>query len=218
MTLNASIIKIDPQLMELEKVKIVAQALLKEGIVVYPTETFYGLGACCLSKKAVKRIYRLKKRDLSKPLSVIISDLDLVEKIAVSIPPSFWILAQEFWPGPLTLVLKAAPQFPESLLGPGHSLGMRLPAIAWLRELVRQVASPITATSANISGEKEICEAEEIVKIFGKKVDLIVAGGKTQGILPSTVIDLTSEKPKILREGAIPKEWLKRYLKIEDKV
>jgi L-threonylcarbamoyladenylate synthase len=218
MTKNASIIKINLLLPELEKIKMIAQTLIEGGIIAYPTETFYGLGACCLSKKAIQRIYRLKKRDLSKPLSVIISDLDMVEKIAVSVAPLFWILIKKFWPGPLTLILKATPQFPESLLGPGHSLGVRLPAVPWLRELVRQVASPITATSANVSGMKEISEVEEIVKIFGTKVDLIVDGGKTQGILPSTVVDLTGKTLKILREGAIPKEWLKRYLKIEDKV
>ena len=212
MVKKADIINLNQDLIEQDKVEIIAQTLQQGRVVAYPTETFYGLGADCFSQKAIKKIYRIKKRDISKPLSVIVSDLDMVEKIAVSIPPLFWILAQEFWPGPLTLILKVEPQFPESLLGPGHSLGMRLPAVAWLRELVRQVASPITATSANISGEKEICEAEEIVKIFGKKVDLIVAGGKTQGILPSTVVDLTSENPRILREGAVPKARLIKYL------
>jgi L-threonylcarbamoyladenylate synthase len=212
--MKASIIKINPQLIELEKIKIIAQTLLEEGIIVYPTETFYGLGASCFSKKAIQRIYQLKRRNKSRPLSVIISDMDMVEKIVAELPQPFFSLSSEFWPGPLTLILKAVPQFPDELCGLGHSLGMRLPAVAWLRRLVRQVASPITATSANISGMKEISEVKEIVKIFGTKVDLIVNGGKTQGILPSTVVDLTGKTPKILREGAIPKERLEEYLKI----
>jgi L-threonylcarbamoyladenylate synthase len=210
--IKTQIIKINPELVELDKIAIIAQTLGKEGVIAYPTDTFYGLGANCFSRKAIQRIYQIKKRKQEKPLSVVISDMDMVEEIVASIPPSFFALATEFWPGPLTLILKAAPQFPEELLGTGRTLGIRLPAVSWLRELVRQVGFPVTATSANISGQKEIALPEEIIKIFSEKVELIVDGGKAQGILPSTIVDLASGKPKILREGAVSHSMLTRYL------
>lgn len=209
---KTEIIRINPSLVEQEKIEIVAQILSREGVIAYPTDTFYGLGANTFSKKAVHRIYRLKKRKETKPLSVFISDLGMLERIAAAVHPSFFSLATEFWPGPLTLILKAAPGFPEDLLGPGHSLGIRLPNLSWLRELVRVVGFPLTATSANISGEREISDPEEVVQIFKNKVNLIVDGGKTPGGLSSTIVDLTSEKPKIIREGAIPRSKLMKYL------
>mgnify|MGYP001098182678 CR=1 FL=1 len=208
---KTQIIRINPFLVESEKIKAIGQILSREGVIAYPTDTFYGLGANSFSKKAVHRIYRLKKRNEAKPLSVFISDLGMLEQIAAMVHPSFFSLATEFWPGPLTLILKAAPRFPEDLLGPGHSLGIRLPNLPWLRELVRIVGFPLTATSANISGEREISDPEEVVRIFKDKVDLIVDGGKTQGVLPSTIVDLTSEKPKIIREGAIPRSKLMKH-------
>jgi len=209
---KTQIIRINPSLVEAEKIKIIGHILSREGVIAYPTDTFYGLGANSFSKRAIRRIYRLKKRKESKPLSVIISDLEMLERIVSSIPSSFFALATEFWPGPMTLILKAGPSFPEEMLGPAQSLGVRLPALSWLRELVRSVGFPLTATSANISGEKEISDPQEVIRIFKDKVDLIIDGGKTQGGLPSTIVDLTSEKPKIIREGAIPRSKFMKYL------
>lgn len=212
MAVETNIIKINPERVELDKVRIITKVLQKEGIFAYPTDTFYGLGASCFSEKAVQKIYSLKKRKPSKPLSVLVSDKAMVEKIAVEIPPLFWKLADEFWPGPLTLVLKASSGLPIPLLGPRDSIGIRLPAIRWLRKLVNEAAFPVTATSANITGEKEIKNPLEIIDLFYGKIDLIVNGGDTRGILPSTVIDLTSRKPQILREGAFPRSHLVKYL------
>jgi L-threonylcarbamoyladenylate synthase len=211
--MKTKIIKINPQLVEPKKVQRTVKVLSEGGLVVYPTETFYGLGAAAFSPRAIRRIYRLKKRDRAKPLLVLVSGLEMVEEITRSIPPVFWPLAQEFWPGPLTLVLKASPDLPLELTGARRTIGVRLPDVAWLREVVRQLAFPLTATSANISGEKEISEPTEAARIFEGKVDLIVNGGKTRGILPSTVIDLSGKIPAILREGAIQRSKLIKYLK-----
>lgn len=212
MAVKTKIIKINPAFVESDKVKIVAEVLQEEGIIAYPTDTFYGLGASCFSEKAIQRIYHLKKREPSKPISIIISDINMARDIAKDIPSLFWKMAGEFWPGPLTLVLKASSTLPTGLLGPGDSIGIRQPALSWIRELLNETAFPITATSANISGEKEIANPGIIRDSFFGLVDLIVDGGETRGALPSTVIDLTSAKPVILREGVVPRSVLGKYL------
>jgi len=212
MAVKTKIIKIDPALVESDKVKIVAEVLQEEGIIAYPTDTFYGLGASCFSEKAIQRIYHLKRRKPSKPISIIISDINIVRDIAKDIPSLFWKMAGEFWPGPLTLVLKASSTLPTGLLGPGDSIGIRQPALSWIRELLEETTFPITATSANISGEKEIANPGIIRDSFFGLVDLIVDGGETRGALPSTVVDLTSAKPVIIREGEVPRSALGKYL------
>ena len=135
--IKTRVIRINPLGENALEVGEIAAALLGGAIAAYPTETFYALGAAAFSKKAVERIYRLKKRDASKPLSVISSDLDMVREISASLPPSFMALAGEFWPGPLTLVLPAAAGVPEFLLGPGRTIAVRIPPLPWLRGLVR---------------------------------------------------------------------------------
>ncbi len=212
MDIKTRVIKINPELVESDKIKIVAKVLQEEGIIAYPSDTFYGLGASCFSEKAIKRIYHLKRREPSKPISLIISDINMARDIAKDIPSLFWKMAGEFWPGPLTLVLKASSTLPAGLLGPRDSIGIRQPALAWLRELLEEATFPITATSANISGEKEIANPEIIRDSFFGLVDLIVDGGETGGTLPSTVVDLTSARPVILRDGALPRSALGKYL------
>lgn len=209
---KTTILKINPERIEADKIKRIAGVLKKDGIIAYPTDTFYGLGACCLSENAVRKIYQIKRRKPSKPLSILISDLEMVQKVAAEIPPLFRKMADKFWPGPLTLVLKASPELPKNLLGPGDSIGIRLPALLWLKKLVKESGFPITATSANISGERESADPEKIMDSFCGKVDLFVDGGKLCLTLPSTVINLTSRRPEILREGAVPYSHLKRYL------
>jgi L-threonylcarbamoyladenylate synthase len=211
--MKTQIININPRLVEPKKVQRTVKVLGEDGVMVYPTETFYGLGAAAFAPQAIQRVYCLKKRDRAKPLLVLVSGLEMVKEIAWAIPPVFWPIAQDFWPGPLTLVLKASPDLPLELTGVRRTIGIRLPAVAWIREVVRQLAFPLTATSANISGAREICDPDEAARIFRGKVNLIVDGGKTPGRLPSTVLDLSGKMPAILREGAIPKASLKKYLK-----
>lgn len=212
MNVATEIIKVSAEEVSPQKIKQIARTLRREGVIVYPTETFYGLGASCFSKRATQKIYRLKKRALRKPIPILVSDTKMVQEVAVDIPSLFWRLVKEFWPGPLTLVLKASSLLPEEILGPGHSIGLRVPSLPWLKNLLRETSFPITATSANISGEKEISHPQEVIAAFQGMVDLIVDGGETGGISPSTLVDLTSSKPVILREGAIPRSSLERVL------
>jgi L-threonylcarbamoyladenylate synthase len=186
------------------QVKDIAAALLAGAVAAYPTETFYALGAAAFSRPAVDKVFRLKGRDASKPLSFVVSDMDMVREIASPLPPSFMALAAEFWPGPLTLVLPAAPGLPDHLLGPGRTIALRIPPLAWLRSLVAEIAEPLTATSANLSGERELSDPLEVKAVFEGKIDLIVDGGPAPGGLPSTIVDLAGGRPRILREGRIP--------------
>jgi L-threonylcarbamoyladenylate synthase len=212
MALRTQIIRINPEVIELDKIKKIVNYLKMDGVIVYPTETFYALGADCFSQKAIQAVYRLKKRPPSKPLSVVISDLDMIREIVSEIPSTIQPLISNFWPGPLTLILKAAPRVPEELRGPSGSIGVRLTEHQWLRSLVRHASFPITATSANISGEKDISNPEYALRMFNGKVDLMVDGGETKGDLPSTVLGLSGKRVRIIREGAIPFSQLKKYL------
>lgn len=182
----------------------IAEALLGGAVAAYPTETFYALGAAAFSRQGVERIYRLKGRDASKPLPIIASDPDMVAGIAASLPASFAALAAEFWPGPLTLVLPAAAGLPDFLVGPGRTVAVRIPPLVWLRALVSELAEPLTATSANLAGEKELADPSGVAALVEGKVEWMLDGGRTPGGLPSTIVDITGDVPRILREGAIP--------------
>jgi L-threonylcarbamoyladenylate synthase len=198
------IIRLDGDRAAPSLIKDIAAALLGGAVAAYPTETFYALGAAAFCGPAVDRVFRLKKREAGKPLAFVVSDLDMAAAIAAPLPPAFKVLAGEFWPGPLTLVLPAAAGLPERLLGPGRTVAVRVPPPAWLRALVRELAEPLTATSANLSGERELAEPADVKALFDGQVDLIVDGGPAPGGRPSTIVDITRPRPAVLREGAIP--------------
>jgi len=212
--MSARILEIDTGKPGADVIQDIARTLQQGGVIVYPTDTFYGLGADCFSRGALSRVYEIKGRPLSKALPVLVSDAEMARQMAAEIPPAFDSLTAAFWPGPLTLILKAAPRLPAELVGPERTIGIRLPALAWLGELVRAAGFPVVATSANISGENEIDSGEAAVRQFAEKVDLVVDGGKTPGGRPSTVVDLTSGRPVLRREGAIPRAKLQRVIVI----
>ncbi|MBU1338398.1 MAG: threonylcarbamoyl-AMP synthase [Acidobacteria bacterium] len=190
----------------------IAAVLRTGGVIVYPTDTFYGLGAGCYFERAIGKIYALKGREWKKPLSVVIADREMLETVTAFIPPGFSLLADEFWPGPLTVILDASPDLPKKLLGGGGRVAVRLPDFPWLRELIRTFGFPLTATSANLSGEEDISRPEDVRRIFDGRVDLIVDGGPTPGGRPSTVLDLTVNPPVVRREGAVPVQRLNTFL------
>jgi L-threonylcarbamoyladenylate synthase len=210
--MNTQVIKIATESYPAKELSFVVSILKKNGLVVYPTETFYGLGANGLSPEAVKKIFVLKKRDRTKPLPVVISDREMLDPLIADMPPAAEPFLRLFWPGPLTLIFPAHPHLPRELLGATKTVGVRLPSHEGVRDLVRKAGFPVTATSANISGEEDLSDSERVCDIFRGKVDCIVDGGKTKGGRPSTVIDLTSRKPRVLREGALPVSKLKRWL------
>jgi L-threonylcarbamoyladenylate synthase len=210
--MKTRILKINPNAVEPAVIRDITRVLAGDGVIVYPTDTFYGLGANCVSPKALQKIFEVKKRPSSKGLPVLVSGLEMAEGMAAELPPIFHTLASRFWPGPLTLVLKAASHLPAELVGPGRTIGVRLPAFPWLQALIRETGVALVTTSANISGEGEIDLAEDVIRVFKGKAELIVDGGRTPGGKPSTVVDLTGEKPILIREGVLGIKELRKFL------
>lgn len=207
------IVTVDPAARAVPGSEDLVRALLEGAVAAYPTETYYALGAAAFSKAAVDRIFRLKKRDALKPLSFIVSDMDMVGALVSGPPAGFPALAAEFWPGPLTLVLPAAARLPEHVLGPGGTIALRIPPLPWLRALVRELGEPLSATSANISGERELADPVEVRALFEGRLEIIIDAGPAPGGAPSTIVDLSGAAPRVLREGRIPAERIEAALR-----
>jgi len=191
-----------------------AIAILKAGgIVAYPTDTVYGLGADGFNERAVNRIYRIKKRPPTQPLSVLIADEAEMARLADSVPDSARRLAGEFWPGGLTIVVRKAPQVPLWVTGGSDTIGVRVPNHPVTLELIRGLGKPLIGTSANLSGSPSCTNAEEVRAQLGESVDFILDGGVCPGGIESTVVDVTGELPRILREGAIPRHEIETILR-----
>lgn len=181
------------------------------GVAALPTDTLYGLAANARRAGAVARVFALKGRDFSKPLPLVVRDLEQAAEVAAHLPPLFHRLAQDFWPGPLTLIVAAAPGLPPALTAGTGTVGMRQPSLPLLAALLRLTGFPLTATSANRSGGTECRSAAAVEAQLGDSLDLIVDGGLSPLAQPSTMVDLTAAVPRIVRAGAIPADALTPY-------
>ena len=174
------------------------------GVVAYPTETFYGLGADIGNPQALEKIYTIKGRDFSKPISIIIGDREDLAKFAKDITPAAEILMDRFWPGGITLLFKASQDVPRKLTAKTGKIGIRLSSNPVATLLAKSLSGAITATSANRSGRKECVSVEEVVDCIGENLDAVIDGGKTPGGAGSTIVDATVDPPVVIREGVIP--------------
>jgi len=185
--------------------------ILKQGgIVAFPTDTVYGLGAGISIEYAVERVYQVKKRPRSMPLPLLLTDVSQISEVAQPVPEVTWLLAEKFLPGALTLVLPKSQSVPDIITGKDKTVAIRIPAHPVPIALVQGLGTPIVGTSANLSGQPSSLTAEEVYAQLGDRVDLIIDGGRCPGGRESTIVDLTGETPLILREGAISREELKR--------
>jgi L-threonylcarbamoyladenylate synthase len=173
------------------------------GVIAFRTDTFYGLGADPFNAAAVARIRELKGREDDKPILLLISDLDRIDRLLTELSPEFMKLGAKFWPGPLTIVGKANADLPEGVTAGTGTVGVRLPADLSVRDLVRECGGALTATSANPAGCDPARSAEEVRNYFPAGLDLIIDGGQVTAIEPSTVVDATTSRPRVIREGAI---------------
>jgi len=180
--------------------------------IAFPTETFYALGASAYHQEALKKVFTIKGRDYDKPLPILIEGEVMLKEVVSEIPSLATTLMREFWPGGLTLIFKASAKIPPLLTAHTNTVAVRNPSHPIARILVKAAKCPLTATSANLSGEKSCSSAEEVAESLKNTVDLIIDGGQTEGLLPSTIVDLTSTPPKIVREGIISAEQLKTFL------
>ena len=187
--------------------------ILKEGgIVAFPTDTVYGLGADAFKPKAVERIYEVKKRPRQLAFPLLIADMSQLTAVAEPISGIAWFLARHFWPGGLTLVLPKAASLP-AYLASQSSIAVRVPDHPICLTLIRCLGNPIIGTSANISGKPATLTAEEVKQQLGDKVDLIIDGGRCPGGSESTMMDVTNEVPVILRQGIIPQYKIEEVCK-----
>jgi L-threonylcarbamoyladenylate synthase len=173
------------------------------GVIAYPTDTFYGLGADPRDAEAVRKIFAIKGREAGQPILLLLHDRSEVAAWASVVTPSAERLMERFWPGPLTLVFSAAPRVLPELTGGSGTLGLRVPGNELTRELLRNLGTALTGTSANRSGGRDPRTAEEVMREVGDRVDLVLDGGATTGDRPSTVVDVTVEPPRIIRQGII---------------
>lgn len=194
------LLKVNPNEPEEQAISIAADILKNGGLVAFPTETVYGLGANLLNKKTIERLYKVKKRPKDKPLTVHISDMKMLKKMVSEVPVIAKMLIDKFWPGPLTVILNSKK---------GGKIGFRMPSNPVALSLIKESRVPIVAPSANLSGNKPPCNINEVLEDLSDNIDMVLDGGQTTVGIESTVVDTTVFPCKVLREGAITKSSLK---------
>jgi len=205
------ILKVNPEKPDIEKIREAAMIVKSGGIIVYPTDTVYGLGATPLNEKAVLRVFRVKERDLSKPLPVLISTLEEGFKLGIFNSRALK-LARKFWPGPLTIIVRKKKHVPSIVTGGKEGIGLRIPNYEVTLKLIELCGGAIIGTSANKSGFKAAKSAEEALRILNGKVDLILDAGPSPGGVPSTIVDVTGDMVKIIRIGPIMPDEIEKAL------
>jgi L-threonylcarbamoyladenylate synthase len=191
-------------------ISLALQVLRTGGLVAFPTDTVYGIGADVFSKESIEKLYLAKDRDSAKAIPVLVGEAAQLEQVTASFSGQAIRLAKRFWPGPLTLIVSRHPGLPEAL-SPFPTIGVRMPNHPVSLELLRR-SGPLATTSANLSGGKDALTAQEVFEQLEGRVDLILDGGICPGGIPSTVVDCTTQALRIIRQGPLLLEELERAL------
>ena len=195
--------KIDPENPDEQALLAAAEAVLRGGVIAFPTDTLYGLGCSLFDVAAVEMVARLKRRDPSLAGISRIPDPRQVYGLALEVSPAAERLVERHWPGPLSLIFKAAPIVPPRVRGAGGTVALRCPKDTLCQRLLDRIGGPVVASSANLSGQPPAETAEQVVRIFGNQLDLVIDGGPRKGGMPSTLVDVSSARPRLLRRGAL---------------
>lgn len=190
-------------------------ALKNNAVICFPTETVYGVGCSLFSEIGVKQVFNLKRRSFAKPLSAHIGNIEDVEKIAINIPDSFYLLSEEFLPGPLAIILEKSPKISDLVTSGMNTIGIRYPDHTFLQELIKELGCPIAGTSANLSGEQSKISGIDAYKYFNGSIPIVLDDGATKYGLESTVISLADKNPVCFREGVIKKTQLEELLSVK---
>jgi L-threonylcarbamoyladenylate synthase len=182
------------------------------GVIAYPTDTLYGLGADAFRADAVARVIDLKGRDAAQAIPIIAADEAQVTRAIGPLSPLARRLARRFWPGPLSLILPAPSGLPEALLGGGRTVAVRVPAHATARALAAALGTPLTATSANLSSLPPSDDPRRVIEHLGASLDGIVDAGPSPGGPPSTLVDVSDKVPRLVRAGAVPWDRVVQFL------
>ncbi len=211
--MRAEIIKINSDSPEASLIKYAADQIRAGEVLGMPTDTFYGLAADPFNLRAVDRVYDIKTRSRHKPLSLLIESVDQAEELAKDLPEEFYVLARKYWPGPLTIIVKAGSRLPLKVTANTGNVALRVPSAKIPLAVVTAAAIPITATSANLSGASECTSASQVYEQLEGRIGIIVDGGTSPRDIPSTIVDLTDEgaRWRIMREGAISADEISTF-------
>ena len=207
-------ISVNPRRPSPDALRLGADAIRRGQVIAAPTDTLYGLLADARNEDALRGIFRVKGRPESKPILLLLHSLSQVEEVAREIPDAFGALAEEFWPGPLTMVLLARDNLPPLVTAGLGTVAVRVPASALVRGLGEQAECPLTGTSANRSGRPGARSADEVQEQLGTRLPLLLDSGRVDRPEPSTIVDLHCGPPRILRKGRISFEEIKRTLSL----
>jgi L-threonylcarbamoyladenylate synthase len=197
------VVKIDADDPDQETLLAAAEAVLRGGVIAFPTDTLYGLGCSLFDVSAVEMVARLKRRDPSLAVISLIPETRQVDGLAVDITPIARGLMERHWPGPLSLIFRAAPIVPPRVRGAGGTVALRVPRDHLCQRLLDTIGGPVVSSSANLSGQRPAETAEEVVRIFGNQLDMVLDGGPRRGGVSSTLVDVSGRKPRLLRRGAL---------------
>ena len=208
------VLPVDPLNPSVEAIERAAQVLRQGGVLAYPTETVYGLGVDPFREEALERLFHLKGRPREMPVSVLVRDEGMMREVAREIPPRALALIKAFLPGPLTLVLPAQPGLPARLTAGTGKIGVRISHHPLVENLFRLYSFPVTTTSANPSGRAAARTGAEVAAYFPVGLDCILDAGPVPGGVGSTVVDVTGDRPEILREGVLSREEIGRVISL----
>lgn len=199
-----TILNIDPREPNHRDIDIAVDFLRRGEVIAYPTETIYGLGADVFNKKAVKKIFDLKARDYGLPISILVADLEMLRSCIDHVPDEVLPLLRRFWPGPLTICFPASSRFAPGLVTNTGKVGIRISSHPVASALVKAFGQPITTTSANRSDYPPSLNAKHITKYFGDRIPCIIDSGECEPSRGSTVVDVSAETMRVIRDGAVP--------------
>jgi len=210
---RSEIVKINCDNPETSLVKYSAEQIRAGQVLGMPTDTFYGLAADPFNLRAVERVYEIKSRSRHKPLSLLIESVDQAEQLARPLPEEFYNLARRFWPGPLTIIVRAASRLPLKVTANTGNVALRVPNAKIPLAVVKAAGIPITATSANLSGASECTTAQQVRDQLKDRIAIIVDGGISPREVASTIVDLTDDDARwrVMREGAIPSQEISEF-------
>ena len=203
---------VDPAAPQLDAIEEAAKWIMVGGIVALPTDTLYGLAVDPFNRDAVARLFDVKGRPADRAMPLIAADIDQIAAHCGALPPIAERLARRYWPGPLTLVVSAPPALSREVTGSGSTVAIRVPNDDIARAVCGRCGRPVTATSANVSGEPATAEPDVVEQTLGDRIDFLLDTGPTRGGPPSTIVDVTTTPPTLIRAGAIPWNELETWL------
>lgn len=216
--MSAEVLKLSPEKPDSRSIRYAAQWLNRGAIVAVPTDTLYALAADPVNLAAVEEIFRVKGRLETRALPILINSLDHAAILARELPDNFYRLAEACWPGPLTLVVDASTRLPLKVTANTRRVALRWPDHPIVSQLIDELGVPLTGTSANISGSPTCASGDEVFRQLGDRIPLILDAGETNGIMPSTIVELRGDHWCVGREGAILADDIRAALEGDDGV